>query len=79
MVALITEHKDDIGLDQFLEMRNQLPHNFPEEQEDLFEPCNIEPEPACKRIELKDEMATTLSDWSEVDALMPTRALDHAG
>ena len=39
----------------------------------------VQAEPACQRLTLNDELATTgeQPDWSEVDALMPTPAIDH--
>ena len=76
--SLKIDRKDDIGMDQFLDVKTKTPHDMPAEYEPFYEPCHIEPEAVCERFELKDEMATLEGDWSEVDTLMPTRALDGA-
>ena len=37
-------------------------------------PMTVRPVPVCERIYLRDEDATARGEWTEVDALMPTRA-----
>ena len=40
--SLKIDRKDDIGMDQFLDVKTKTPHDMPAEYEPFYEPCHIE-------------------------------------